>query len=75
MSQKEISDCKELGMISSVILHSHESSNEVTADNNAVNHFPKQADNDDQLIELWHHGRPATTERAYRTDVVKLRVL
>lgn len=72
MSQKEISDCKELGMISSVILHSHESSNEVTADNNAVNHFPKQADNDDQLIELWLHGRPATTERAYRTDVAKL---
>lgn len=72
MSQNENSDCKNLGMISSVILHSHESSNEVTDDNNAVNHFPKQADNDDQLIELWLHGRPATTERAYRTDVAKL---
>ena len=72
MSQKAISDCKDLGTISSVILHSNESANEVAVCSNVVNHFPKQADNYEQLIELWLHGRPATTERAYRTDVAKM---
>lgn len=28
-----------------------------------------QADNDDQLIELWLHGRPVHTQRAYRREV------
>lgn len=32
----------------------------------------RQADSDEQLIELWLHGRPATTQRAYRADVAKM---
>jgi integrase/recombinase XerD len=72
MSQKEISDCKDLSMISSVILHSPESAHEVAGNSNVVNRIPKQADTDEQLIELWLHGRPATTQRAYRTDIAKL---
>jgi integrase/recombinase XerD len=31
--------------------------------------MPRQADSDDQLIELWLHGRPVTTSTAYRADV------
>lgn len=29
----------------------------------------EQADSDEQLIELWLHGRPANTERGYRSEV------
>lgn len=29
---------------------------------------PIQADSDERLIELWLHGRPATTQAAYRRD-------
>jgi integrase/recombinase XerD len=31
--------------------------------------IPQQADNDAGLIELWLHGRPSTTRRAYTRDV------
>lgn len=33
----------------------------------------QQASSDDQLIELWLHGRPAKTQRAYRADIARLR--
>jgi integrase/recombinase XerD len=29
----------------------------------------EQADSDEQLMELWLHGRPANTERGYRSEV------
>src|SRR5262249_48870748 len=32
---------------------------------------PAQAETDDRLIELWLHGRPATTQAAYRRDVAR----
>ncbi len=31
-----------------------------------------QAHNDHELVELWLHGRPATTQKAYRADVAVL---
>ncbi len=64
MSLESSENCADLSTISSVILRSPEPGNELV---------PSQADNDDQLIELWLHGRPATTQRAYRADIVKLR--
>ena len=30
---------------------------------------PRQADNDEQLIEIWLHGRSIHTQRAYRSDI------
>lgn len=30
---------------------------------------PRQADTDQQLVNLWLHGRPNTTQRAYRADM------
>lgn len=42
-----------------VILHSSEPGIETT----------RQADSDEQLIGLWLHGRPAHTQRAYKTEV------
>lgn len=33
----------------------------------------KQADNDEQLIELWLHGRSKHTQRAYRLDIARFR--
>jgi integrase/recombinase XerD len=35
--------------------------------------IPSQADNDGQLIDLWLHGRPATTVKAYLADIAKMR--
>ena len=34
---------------------------------------PVQATSDDQLVELWLHSRPASTQRAYRPDVERFR--
>lgn len=33
----------------------------------------RQAQNDQQLIELWLHGRPSKTQKAYRRDIAKAR--
>ena len=30
---------------------------------------PRQAEHDDQLIQMWLHGRPETTRRAYERHV------
>jgi integrase/recombinase XerD len=35
--------------------------------------FLSGADNDSRLIELWLHGRPATTQRSYRTAFDRLK--
>ena len=64
MSENPYEQCKENREISSVILHSPESVTEL---------IPTQAHNDDQLIELWLHGRPATTVKAYVADIAKMR--
>lgn len=34
--------------------------------------MPRQADSDTQLIALWLHGRPATTQRTYQDAVTRL---
>ncbi len=36
--------------------------------------IPEQASSDNQLIELWLHGRPESTKAAYEADVRSLRV-
>src|SRR5262249_59866337 len=35
--------------------------------------LPRQATSDDQLVDLWLHGRPAHTQRAYRADSDRFR--
>jgi len=55
----------ELSNISPVIMRSPESGSEV------VGPVAQQADNDEQLIELWLHGRPKHTQRAYRREIGK----
>jgi site-specific recombinase XerD len=64
MSNNADESCSELGNRSFVILHSPSAATEL---------IPNQADNDDQLIELWLHGRPVTTVKAYLTDISKMR--
>jgi hypothetical protein len=39
-----------------------------TSPSNIVS-IPRQADSDQQLVELWLHGRSVHTQRAYRADV------
>ncbi|MEQ8637951.1 tyrosine-type recombinase/integrase [Gimesia maris] len=63
MSEDRSENCSELSKISPVMLHSHESASEVFGP------ITQQADTDEQLIELWLHGRPSHTQRAYRRDV------
>ncbi len=58
MSQEPAEHCSELRKISAVILRSTLSGSELL----------KQADSDDQLIELWLHGRSKNTHRAYRRE-------
>lgn len=41
----------------------------------AVYEGPAQASTDDQLVELWLHGRPANTERAYRREFATFRAV
>ncbi len=64
MSLESSENCADLRKRSSVILRSPEPGSEM---------MPSQADNDDQLLELWLHGRPAPHKRAYRADIAKLR--
>jgi integrase/recombinase XerD len=63
MTDNRSENCSDLGKISPVILHSTEPVGET--------HGPitQQADTDEQLIELWLHGRPVHTQRAYRREV------
>ncbi len=53
----------ELSNISPVILRSPESSSE------DLGPIIQQADSDEQLIEIWLHGRPKNTQQAYRREV------
>ncbi len=36
--------------------------------------MPRQATRDDQLVNLWLHGRSPHTQRAYRADVTLLKL-
>ena len=66
-----MSNCrKEKRMINSVILHSQ---NSLTQDSSApqsqqVRVIPKQADNDQELIKIWLHGKSQHTQRYYKAD-------
>jgi len=64
MSNNGDESCTELGNRSFVTLHSPSEATEM---------IPSQADNDGQLIDLWLHGRPATTVKAYLADIAKMR--
>jgi integrase/recombinase XerD len=64
VSKNPNESCSEKREVSFVILHSPSAATEL---------IPTQADNDDQLIGMWLHGRPATTVRAYLTDIAKMR--
>ena len=59
MNENRNENCADLSKRSLVLLHSSESGIEQPVQ--AV----RQADSDDQLIELWLHGRPDHTQRAY----------
>lgn len=63
MTDNRSENCSDLSKISPVILRSPEPSG------GTLGPVAQQADNDDQLIELWLHGRPSHTQRAYRREV------
>jgi integrase/recombinase XerD len=53
-------------------LHSHENQHgELVPVAATALVIPKQADSDQQLIDLWLHGRSRHTQRAYRADAVR----
>lgn len=65
MSEDRSENCAELSTISAIIMRSPESGGEV------LGPITQQADTDEQLIELWLHGRPTHTQRAYRREIGK----
>ena len=62
MCEHQDEKCADLRKRITVILHSSESG--IVGPNEAT----RQADSDDQLLELWLHGRPDHTQRAYRAE-------
>ncbi|MAX37652.1 MAG: integrase [Gimesia sp.] len=68
MTDVRSENCSGLRKISPVILRSPESGGDT------LGPVAPQADNDDQLIELWLHGRPRHTQRAYRREVQRFLV-
>lgn len=56
-------ECAAEGKISHVIMRSPNSGSE------SLGPTIQQADTDDQLIEIWLHGRPKHTQRAYRREI------
>ncbi|QDV69052.1 Tyrosine recombinase XerD [Rosistilla carotiformis] len=60
MNDNQSEKCSELGTTTHIILRSSDST---------TGQIIEQADNDDQLIELWLHGRPKNTQRGYRKEV------
>jgi integrase/recombinase XerD len=56
----------------SIILHSHENpTGDLVPVTPTALVVPKQADSDQQLIDLWLHGRSRHTQRAYRADAMR----
>jgi len=62
MTEDRSESSADLSNISAIILRSPESSSEV------LGPISQQADNDEQLIEIWLHGRPKNTQQAYRRE-------
>ena len=62
MCEHQDESCADLRKRSAIILHSPESG--IVGPNEAT----RQANSDDQLLELWLHGRPEHTQRAYRAE-------
>lgn len=69
MSEDRSENCTDLSTIRDIIMHSPESGRET------LGPIIQQADSDDQLIELWLHGRPDNTQRAYRNEIDRFIVL
>lgn len=63
MSENKSESCADLSNTSSLILRSENSTGQII----------QQADNDEQLIDLWLHGRPMNTQKGYRREVGKFR--
>lgn len=63
MSESQSESCADLRNTSSLILRSQNSTGQII----------QQADNDEQLIDLWLHGRPMNTQKGYRREVAKFR--
>lgn len=62
MSENRDENCSELRKVNSIIMHSANSEIEVFGPTS------KETDNDEKLIDLWLHGRPKQTQRAYRRE-------
>lgn len=62
MSEDQSENCSELSNVNPVIMRSPESHSDQT------DQIIRQADTDEQLVELWLHGRPQHTQRAYRRE-------
>ena len=60
MSENKSESCANLSNTSSLILRSQ---------NSASGQLIQQADSDEQLIDLWLHGRPKNTQDGYRREV------
>lgn len=69
MSEESPESCSELGTIRNVIMRSTESGSV------PMNSMTQQADSDQQLIELWLHGRPKHTQRAYRRELDRFAIV
>lgn len=59
MNDNQSEKCSELSTTTHIILHSPDSAAQIV----------QQADNDEQLIDLWLHGRPKNTQRGYRREI------
>jgi integrase/recombinase XerD len=64
MNDNQSEKCSELSTTTPIILRSPDST---------TGRIIEQADNDDQLIDLWLHGRPKNTQRGYRKEVDRFR--
>ena len=63
--------CPENRTVNSIILHSENSSQlDASTPQSVETHvIPAQADNDQQLITLWLHGKSKHTQRYYKSDI------
>ena len=65
MNEKQDEKCADLRTRRDVTLHSPESG--IVGPTETT----QQATSDDQLLALWLHGRPDTTQRAYRAETIR----
>ena len=63
-------DCPNLGKVSAIMLHQPEHPETALALNGPTGALvSRQAHTDEQLVDLWLHGRSRHTANAYRTDI------